>query len=572
MAKIYNDFQPANLMSFAKSFARLNGQPLDKSEIWYSLAEAEAYAATDAAYVGQILAVIDSAKNNVVFYGIQDAAGTLTEVGSAPVGDELSIEIVDGKVQMKGFGKEYYAYVPAQKDDSGNIIKSSEYVLTEGFKAGLEPRVVAQGEKLVIAWYEPGSETVEDISANIESVSKTVDALDETLNAEGGLVDQVDELKDQVGQAANEAGEGATGLYKALEDLEKVVDTKADADKVYTKEQTDSAIATAVANVDHLKREIVEALPDAVDADANTIYMVSRGLTDDDNKYYEYILINGIFEPVGSWEVDLKDYATKADLSKTESALNTLSQTVTANKNESDEKFLNLQNGLENETNRAKAAEEANAQAAKNALDAAEAAQTTADNAQDDINAIEEAIDGRLLTDDDKLKLNKLVLSDDGTVGVSGTINASNVKELDTWLETNSADHVKNLTEDNLSTELAEKVNFITSVETAHFTVNNGQLSLNTVDGRLITNDEIATLEAVSNGEFDNFITSVDESMFSVFDGKLELFNLPTHLFTPVIGDMTQLINYSGTTTTVVDELNNIYNILTWNEMDATAQ
>jgi hypothetical protein len=95
-------------------------------------------------------------------------------------------------------------------------------------------------------------------------------------------------------------------------------------------------------------------------------------------------------------------------------------------------------------------------------------------------------------------------------------------------------------------------------------------LSLNTVNGRLITNDEISTLEAVSNGEFDNYITSVDESMFSVCDGKLELFNLPTYLFTPVVGDMTQLVNYSGTVTTVVDELNNIYNILTWNEMDTT--
>jgi hypothetical protein len=52
MAKIYNDFQPANLMSFAKSFARLNGQPLDKSEIWYNLADAQDYAATEAAYVG----------------------------------------------------------------------------------------------------------------------------------------------------------------------------------------------------------------------------------------------------------------------------------------------------------------------------------------------------------------------------------------------------------------------------------------------------------------------------------------------------------------------------------------
>ena len=116
MAKIYNDFQPVNLVSFAKSFARLNGQPLDKSEIWYSLAEAQEYAATEAAYVGQILSVIDSDKNSVAFYGIQDTNGTLKEVGSTPLGDNFSVEIVDGAIQLKGFGKEYYAYVPAVKD------------------------------------------------------------------------------------------------------------------------------------------------------------------------------------------------------------------------------------------------------------------------------------------------------------------------------------------------------------------------------------------------------------------------------------------------------------------------
>ena len=94
MAKIYNDFQPANLMSFAKSFARLNGQPLDKSEIWYSLAEAQAYAATDAAYVGQILAVIDTANAKVAFYGIADSVGTLKEIGAANV-DVLSKTVED---------------------------------------------------------------------------------------------------------------------------------------------------------------------------------------------------------------------------------------------------------------------------------------------------------------------------------------------------------------------------------------------------------------------------------------------------------------------------------------------
>ena len=83
MAKIYNDFQPANLMSFAKSFARLNGQPLDKSEIWYSVEDARAYAATPAAYVGQILAVIDVDHNKVNYYGIQDTVGNLIEIGAA---------------------------------------------------------------------------------------------------------------------------------------------------------------------------------------------------------------------------------------------------------------------------------------------------------------------------------------------------------------------------------------------------------------------------------------------------------------------------------------------------------
>ena len=213
MAKIYNDFQPVNLVSFAKSFARLNGQPLDKSEIWYSLAEAQAYAATEAAYVGQILAVIDTENNKVVFYGVQDVSGTLKEVGSTPVGDELSIEIVDGVIQLKGFGTQYYAYVPAVKNpETGEIIEPSKYVLKDGFKAGLEPRVIANEDKLVLAWYEPGTETVEDVAANIESVSKTVNDLDQTLNAEGGLVDQVDNLKTQVGTAADEAGSGATGL------------------------------------------------------------------------------------------------------------------------------------------------------------------------------------------------------------------------------------------------------------------------------------------------------------------------------------------------------------------------
>ena len=45
----------------------------------------------------------------------------------------------------------------------------------------------------------------------------------------------------------------------------------------YTKSATDSAIAQAVASADHLKREIVEDLPNAGSADEHTIYMVGDG-------------------------------------------------------------------------------------------------------------------------------------------------------------------------------------------------------------------------------------------------------------------------------------------------------
>lgn len=364
MAKIYNDFQSANLMSFAKSFARLNGQPLDKSEIWYSLAEAQDYAATDAAYVGQILAVIDSDNNIVVFYGIQDVAGTLKEVGSAPIGDNLSIEIVDGAVQLKNFGKGYHKYVPAVKDEiSGEITTPSTYEYVEDdFIAGLEPRVVLNKDgKLEIAWYEPSEETIDGVNAKVESVTNTVETLEEIVNAEGGLVDQVSDLQEQVGQAADDTGNAATGLFAEIERIDGELDKKANAEDVYTKTETDTAIATAIANADHLKREIVAVLPSVEDADENTIYMIPSGLQEDDNKYYEWILIDGVFEQVGSWEIDLKNYATKDDVSAVDTKVNTLTQTVTDNKNALDEDISDLQQQITDEIARAQEAEEANA-------------------------------------------------------------------------------------------------------------------------------------------------------------------------------------------------------------------
>lgn len=88
----------------------------------------------------------------------------------------------------------------------------------------------------------------------------------------------------------------------------------------YTKTQTDSAITTAVANADHLKREIVSALPEVEEADEHTIYMVGTGDGSEQSAYIEYMLINGGFERIGTSDVDLTNYALKTyvDTAKSE--------------------------------------------------------------------------------------------------------------------------------------------------------------------------------------------------------------------------------------------------------------
>lgn len=104
----------------------------------------------------------------------------------------------------------------------------------------------------------------------------------------------------------------------------------------YTTTQTDSKIAEAIAAAPHLKRQIVEELPEVGSADANTIYMVPQGEgTVEDpgtstSHYNEYMLINGAFELIGSSQVDLSGYATETFVTNAINALD-VADTAVAN-------------------------------------------------------------------------------------------------------------------------------------------------------------------------------------------------------------------------------------------------
>lgn len=65
----------------------------------------------------------------------------------------------------------------------------------------------------------------------------------------------------------------------------------------------------AIANAGHLKREIVEEIPTAADADDSTIYMIFDSTAAGD-RYKEYMKINNVVVQVGDTSVNLKGLVT----------------------------------------------------------------------------------------------------------------------------------------------------------------------------------------------------------------------------------------------------------------------
>lgn len=151
-----------------------------------------------------------------------------------------------------------------------------------------------------------------------------------TLSQAKSYADGLADNYDPAGTAQTKVDELATGQVKTnKDDIATLKSGKADKSTTlagygigdaYTKTQTDSAIQTAVANADHLKREIVPSLPEVEEADEHTIYMVGTGDGSEDSAYEEYMLINGGFEKIGTSEVNLTNYATKSyvDTAKSE--------------------------------------------------------------------------------------------------------------------------------------------------------------------------------------------------------------------------------------------------------------
>lgn len=101
----------------------------------------------------------------------------------------------------------------------------------------------------------------------------------------------------------------ALGSYKTSAQTESYV---TDSLKTYyTKTETDEAIATAVNSLSTFDKKVVDALPP--NPATNILYLIKDATAQGEDKYKEYIVIDGTLTCIGSTSTDLSGYYTKTE-------------------------------------------------------------------------------------------------------------------------------------------------------------------------------------------------------------------------------------------------------------------
>ena len=473
MAKYNLDkYTSADGLGFPLNFRRGNPNPLDNSSVWASLEAAQNYATNDpVAYVGQILTVVDNAQGTATVYSIQDEAGTLKKVGTTPVGDGLTIEVVDGQIKLKGAATA---------------------------ETGAQPRIKSDGS---IEWIVPSTETVDGLQAAVSGLQSDVSTLQTDMgnvkstlgNSESGLVKDVADNASGIEAINTKIGNVAEG--KTIVEMISNAQTAATYDDTalagrvsaiegdYLKAADKTALETKMAtDIATAKTEAIETvLGEAVPEDFDTLKEVAAWIQSDTTASAELITrvtniendyLKGTDKTALQGEIDaletfvgtlpegavstnvvayiqevvdalkIGDYAKVADLTALTTRVSTAEGKITALEEVGAEK--NIIASVD--TNQFAIDESRNL--------------TLLDIAMGKVTGLSDALNGKvdkiegysLLSPTDKTKLDALVIGESG-VEISGKVNAANVEGLGDWITTNK-DSVAGLFDTTSATKL----------------------------------------------------------------------------------------------------------------------
>ena len=295
-----------------------------------------------------------------------------------------------------------------------------------------------------------------EYSKSIDELYNLINDLSDAVTGDNGLSSKVNDLENSLSDKADkqeivdlETALSEKASNESVNTLVTQLADKANKADVYTKTETDSAIAEAVTKADHLTRKIVDNYEDIQnyidthdDAD-KYIFMVPTiyNYTLESNKYDEYIVLKTISEDntvtytielVGSWEINLDDYVSEEEL-KTylESQYYTNEQINTLLNNKVDKVFYDVPVVDENGDPIFE---------------------------EDGTTPKMEQVEGSLLSPEDRKKLDSLVIGEEG-VEISGKVNAANVEGLNEWI-TNNRNNISGLypaeSESNLNKAISD--------------------------------------------------------------------------------------------------------------------
>lgn len=383
----------------------------------------------------------------------------------------------------------------AVKDEAGNIITAASGVFAE----------------------------FENLNSDINNLENAVSRINTTINETKTEISDIKTSIDEIEDELFEKDKTLIQIQSDIQDLSAAAtnleNNKADKTDVYTKSETQIVINEAIAGVDHLKRKIVAGYDSIVGEKEKPgadqyIYMVPN----EKGTYDEYmIIIEEIkdddgeiiqtlyeIEKVGDWETDLSNYVTTTVLNEKISNLNTEiekkvdsiegSRLITQ---QEVDKLNNIKDIIQSVDGNNFVLDNSGQLLIKTI-------ETNQISNLDTIlnNKVDKVEGSRLITKEEADKLESLSIDEDGSIGISATVNASKVQELYntvvnivTGVGTDTFDGTE---KSLLGIEIGAEKNYISSINNQDFKLEDGNLSINTINLSSVTGLEEALNSKVS--------------------------------------------------------------------------
>ena len=263
------------------SIARTNPLPLDANEIFKSVTDMETYIKENAlAYPGQIVVVLGETETAAYLVSVVGGEGKgyaklAATTGSGDVGEELTA-LAAGVAANEAAIKELQTSVKAAQDTIG------EHTTTIG---SYGTRIGAVEAKALA-----NENNISDVSGRVTTNEGAISTANSNISANTSAIAEIN---------------------TALADI-------------YTKSQTDTKIAEEIGKQAHFSAKVVTSTDEMTDS--TTLYLIKDESVVGQDKYQEYMVIDGTPTIIGDTSTNLSDYETTEAVTAKIAAVN---QTIT---------------------------------------------------------------------------------------------------------------------------------------------------------------------------------------------------------------------------------------------------